>query len=89
MLLLIGGLCAQSDAQWYLLVQVRFEYEFHDEEGKWFRAHGNEVKRLLLLKKWQMYLRYPRAPVPAASRAAGTSCNLCLYWDAPGGHERL
>lgn len=23
--------------------QVRFEYEFHDEEGKWFRAHGNEV----------------------------------------------
>ena len=25
------------------LAQVRFEYEFHDEEGKWFRAHGNEV----------------------------------------------
>lgn len=44
------SLCAQSDAQWYLLVQVRFEYEFHDDEGKWFRAHGNEVQRLLLLK---------------------------------------
>ena len=51
MLLLIGGLCAQSDAHWCLLVQVRFEYEFHDEEGKWFRAHGNEVQRLLLLKE--------------------------------------
>ena len=41
----------QSDAQWCLLVQVRFEYEFHDEEGKWFRAHGNEVQKLLLLKR--------------------------------------
>jgi hypothetical protein len=51
MLLLIGARCAQSDAQWCLLVQVRFEYEFHDEEGKWFRAHGNEVQRLFLLKR--------------------------------------
>ncbi|CAL5228668.1 g11841 [Coccomyxa viridis] len=23
-------------------IAVRFEYEFHDEAGKWFRAHGNE-----------------------------------------------
>ena len=23
-------------------MQVRFEYEFHDEAGKWFIAHGNE-----------------------------------------------
>lgn len=22
---------------------VRFEYEFHDAEGKWFRAYGNEL----------------------------------------------
>lgn len=22
---------------------MRFEYEFHDDTGKWFRAHGNEV----------------------------------------------
>ncbi len=24
-------------------IAVRFEYEFHDESGQWFRAHGNEV----------------------------------------------
>ena len=23
-------------------ISVRFEYEWHDTEGKWFRSHGNE-----------------------------------------------
>lgn len=23
-------------------ISVRFEYEFHDHEGQWWRAHGNE-----------------------------------------------
>ena len=23
-------------------IAVRFEYEFHDDAGQWFRAHGNE-----------------------------------------------
>lgn len=23
-------------------IAVRFEYEFHDAEGQWYRAHGNE-----------------------------------------------
>ncbi|MBV6500250.1 MAG: hypothetical protein CJBNEKGG_02722 [Prosthecobacter sp.] len=23
-------------------IAVRFEYEYHDESGQWFRAHGNE-----------------------------------------------
>jgi nuclear transport factor 2 (NTF2) superfamily protein len=23
-------------------IAVRFQYEFHDESGNWFRAHGNE-----------------------------------------------
>ena len=23
-------------------ISVRFEYEYHNEEGEWFRAHGNE-----------------------------------------------
>lgn len=23
-------------------IAVRFEYEYHNEEGEWFRAHGNE-----------------------------------------------
>lgn len=23
-------------------ISVRFEYEWHDETGKWFRSHGNE-----------------------------------------------
>lgn len=25
-------------------IAVRFEYEFHNEEGQWFRAYGNEVR---------------------------------------------
>lgn len=24
-------------------IAVRFEYEFHDAAGQWFRAHGNEM----------------------------------------------
>lgn len=24
-------------------IAVRFEYEFHNADGKWFRAYGNEV----------------------------------------------
>ncbi len=24
-------------------IAVRFEYEFHDESGQWYRAHGNEM----------------------------------------------
>ena len=24
-------------------IAVRFEYEFHDASGQWWRAHGNEV----------------------------------------------
>jgi nuclear transport factor 2 (NTF2) superfamily protein len=23
-------------------ISVRFEYEYHDDQGQWFRAHGNE-----------------------------------------------
>ena len=23
-------------------IAVRFEYEYHDENGQWFRAYGNE-----------------------------------------------
>lgn len=24
-------------------IAVRFEYEWHDDEGQWFRSHGNEM----------------------------------------------
>ncbi|HEY4230143.1 MAG TPA: nuclear transport factor 2 family protein [Thermoanaerobaculia bacterium] len=24
-------------------IAVRFEYEYHDDSGSWFRAHGNEM----------------------------------------------
>lgn len=24
-------------------IAVRFQYEYHDEEGRWFRAYGNEL----------------------------------------------
>ena len=23
-------------------ISVRFEYEYHDHDGNWFRSHGNE-----------------------------------------------
>lgn len=29
-------------------ISVRFEYEYHDHEGQWWRAHGNEVSMILL-----------------------------------------
>ena len=29
-------------------ISVRFEYEYHDHEGQWWRAHGNEVSMLIL-----------------------------------------
>jgi len=29
-------------AHTYNRIAVRFEYEFHNEEGQWFRAYGNE-----------------------------------------------
>ena len=28
-------------------IAVRFQYEWHNEEGQWFRAEGNEVNILL------------------------------------------
>ena len=30
--------CYQDDR-----IAVRFEYEYHDQNGQWFRAHGNEL----------------------------------------------
>jgi len=35
---LIKEIWAHSDDR----IAVRFCYEYHDEEGEWFRAHGNE-----------------------------------------------
>ena len=34
-------------------IAVRFQYEWHNDEGQWFRAEGNEVKCLLLSGKLQ------------------------------------
>lgn len=28
-------------------ISVRFEYEYHDDRGQWWRAHGNEVRPVL------------------------------------------
>ena len=35
---LIKELCAYTDDR----ISVRFEYEWHDSEGQWYRTHGNE-----------------------------------------------
>ena len=35
---LVKEIWAHSDDR----IAVRFCYEYHDEEGEWFRAHGNE-----------------------------------------------
>lgn len=35
-------------------IAVRFEYEWHDEDGQWYRTHGNEVA-----KQFFFSLSYP------------------------------
>lgn len=32
-------------------ISVRFEYEYHDQSGQWWRAHGNEVCTMLLVSE--------------------------------------
>ena len=56
-------------------MQVRFEYEFHDEAGKWFRAHGNEVRscQYVAVHIWHYYWIntlikiLPRTPISPSS----------------------
>jgi nuclear transport factor 2 (NTF2) superfamily protein len=40
-----AGLKADEGTVWCFTgnrISVRFEYEWHDESGQWFRTHGNE-----------------------------------------------
>jgi hypothetical protein len=46
-------------------IAVRFEYEYHDEAGKWFRAHGNEVLQLSL-------------ELPSRPHSSQTCCGMLL-----------
>src|SRR6266481_4295328 len=31
-----------EDSEWRNRISVRFEYEWHDAQGQWYRTHGNE-----------------------------------------------
>jgi nuclear transport factor 2 (NTF2) superfamily protein len=61
-------------------IAVRFEYEWHDDSGHWFRSHGNEnwefAESGLMMRRFasindvpiqesERKLRWERTPVPA------------------------
>ena len=39
-------------------ISVRFEYEYHDHSGQWWRAHGNEVCLMLLVAEMACMLAH-------------------------------
>ncbi len=39
-------------------ISVRFEYEYHDHNGQWWRAHGNEVCPMLLVAEMACMLAH-------------------------------
>jgi nuclear transport factor 2 (NTF2) superfamily protein len=59
------------------VLAVRFAYEFHDADGRWFRAHGNENWRFdadgLMTHR---HASINDVPIDEADRL--------LRWDAPG-----
>ena len=59
------------------VLAVRFAYEFHDADGRWFRAHGNENWRFdadgLMTHR---HASINDVPIAEADRL--------LRWDAPG-----
>jgi len=58
-------------------IAVRFQYEWHDDTGQWFRAYGNELWAFDaegLMKQRQASIN--DVPIPASDRR--------FFWDAPG-----
>jgi len=70
---LIKELWAYTEAR----ISVRFQYEWHDEHGQWYRAHGNE--------QWEFdesgLMRRREASI---NDIAIAEHDRKFHWDAPG-----
>ena len=58
-------------------IAVRFQYEYHDESGQWYRAYGNE--------QWEFtdegFMRRREASI---NDVAIAEAERKFHWDAPG-----
>lgn len=70
---LVKSLWAYTDTR----IAVRFQYEWHDSQGQWFRAYGNE--------NWEFddggLMRRREASI---NDLAITPAERKFFWDAPG-----
>ena len=58
-------------------IAVRFQYEWHDDSGAWFRSYGNE--------QWEFdELGLMRRREASINDVAIKSDDRRLFWDAPG-----
>jgi nuclear transport factor 2 (NTF2) superfamily protein len=58
-------------------IAVRFCYEYHDADGQWFRAHGNE--------NWEFdALGYMAVRHASINDVPITEAQRLFHWDAPG-----
>lgn len=58
-------------------IAVRFQYEWHDDSGAWFRSYGNE--------QWEFdELGLMRRREASINDAAIKSDDRRFFWDAPG-----
>lgn len=70
---LIKEIWAHSDDK----IAVRFCYEYHDAEGQWFRAHGNE--------NWAFdALGYMAMRHASINDVPITQAERLFHWEAPG-----
>ena len=70
---LIKEIWAHSDNK----IAVRFCYEYHDAEGQWFRAHGNE--------NWAFdALGYMAMRHASINDVPITQAERLFHWEAPG-----
>lgn len=70
---LVKGLWAFSEDR----IAVRFQYEWHDAEGRWFRSYGNELWEFDehgLMRRREASIN--DLPIRAQDRR--------FFWDAPG-----
>ncbi|PQO26499.1 DUF1348 family protein [Blastopirellula marina] len=58
-------------------IAVRFQYEWHDADGRWFRSYGNEL--------WEFDHRgLMRRREASINDVAISSADRKFYWPAPG-----
>ncbi len=60
-------------------ISVRFEYEYHDHSGQWWRAHGNEVCPMLLVAEMAGMLAHEDLLVPSPLLSACHSLSNFVY----------